>query len=80
MRNRATALAEALEQDNYQAAGNHWQSLARLKVIGSAEVEQMILELAGMPLKNFVLRRIASYEREALKNITLTRQSASYRC
>ena len=67
MRTKATALAAALEQDDYQAAGKHWQSLARLKIIGSDEVETMIGELAGMPLENFMQRRIASYREATLK-------------
>ena len=68
MRNRAAALAEALEQDDYQAAGNHWQSLARLKVIGSDEVEQMLKELVTVPLTSFIQRRVSSYKEEALKH------------
>ncbi len=67
MRNRATALAEALEQDDYEAAGNHWQSLARLKVIGSDEVEQMLKELVIAPLMSFIRRRVSSYKEEVLK-------------
>jgi hypothetical protein len=68
MRAQASALAASLERDDYEAAGNHWKSLARLKVIGSAEVERMILELAGMPLKHFVLRRVTSYKETALQH------------
>jgi hypothetical protein len=67
MREQASALAASLDRDDYQAAGRHWQSLAQLKVIGSAEVEKMIQELAGMPLKNFVLRRVAAYTKTALQ-------------
>jgi energy-coupling factor transporter ATP-binding protein EcfA2 len=67
MREQASALAVSLERDDYQAAESHWQSLAQLKVIGSAEVEKMIQELAGMPLINFVLRRVAAYEETALQ-------------
>ena len=46
MREQATALAEALERDDYQAAGNHWQSLTRLRIIGNDEVETMVGEHA----------------------------------
>src|SRR3569623_1183999 len=46
LRDQATALAAALEQDDYPAAGNHWQSLSRLMVIGNQEIEQMIREHA----------------------------------
>ncbi len=68
MRAQASALAASLERDDYQAAGSHWQLLAQLKVIGSAEVEQMIRELAGMPLRHFVLRRVSSYKENALQH------------
>jgi hypothetical protein len=67
MRAQATALAASLERDDYQAAEHTWQALAQLKIIGSAEVEQMIQELAGMPLKNFMLRHVTAYKEEALK-------------
>lgn len=66
MRAQAIKLAYALEKDDYETAGKYWQSLARIKIIGNDEVEQMIVELIGMPLKNFVLRRIRAYEKEAL--------------
>ena len=66
MRTQANKLATALERDDYETAGQYWQSLARLRVIESDEVEKMVRELAGMPLRNFVLRRIKAYEREAL--------------
>jgi len=68
MREQASSLVVALERDDYQAAESHLQSLTQLKIIGSAEVEQMILELAGMPLKHFVLRRVASYKEAALQH------------
>ncbi len=67
MREQVSALAASLDRDDYQVAGSHWQSLAQLKVIGSAEVEKMIQELAGMPLRNFVLRRVAAYQETALQ-------------
>ncbi|MHA7877342.1 MAG: hypothetical protein ACX93T_00230 [Bacteroidota bacterium] len=38
MRTQAKKLAAALERDDYKAAGRHWQSVSRLKVIGSDEV------------------------------------------
>jgi hypothetical protein len=68
MRAQASALAESLERDDYQAAENNWQSLTQLKIIGSTEVEQMIRELAGMPLKTFALRRVAAYREAALQH------------
>jgi len=68
MREQSTALAVALERDDYQAAESHWQSLTQLKIIGSVEVEQMIRELAGMPLTNFVIRRMASYREATLQH------------
>ncbi|MHA7877337.1 MAG: GTPase domain-containing protein [Bacteroidota bacterium] len=66
MRAQAKKLAAALELDDYEAAGRHWQSLSRLKVINNDEVEQMILELAFSPLKEFVIRRVNRYEKTAL--------------
>ena len=68
MRVQAAALVASLERDDYQAAENHWQSLTQLKIVGGAEVEQMIRELAGMPLKHFVLRRVSSYKETALQH------------
>jgi flagellar biosynthesis GTPase FlhF len=58
MRAQADALVASLERDDYQAAGSHWQSLTRLRVIGNEEVEQMIGELAGIPLLNFMQKRV----------------------
>ena len=55
----------ALNRDDYQAAEVRWKSLKRLEIIGSREVEKMIEELAKMPLRNFVLRRINAYEKAA---------------
>ena len=46
MRAQASALAASLERNDYQAAGSHWQSLARLRVIGNEEVETMVGEHA----------------------------------
>jgi energy-coupling factor transporter ATP-binding protein EcfA2 len=67
LRERAAALAAALEGDDYQVAGSHWKSLARLRIIGSDEVEMMIREHAGVPLAHFVLRRYSEYKDNALQ-------------
>ncbi len=67
IRDQSNALAQALEQDDYETAGNHWQLLEQLKVIGSDEVEQMVKELAGLPLKHFVLQHVRAYTEETLK-------------
>jgi energy-coupling factor transporter ATP-binding protein EcfA2 len=67
MRDRVEALVQALEHDDYPAAGDHWQSLARLRIVKNDEVETMLAEQVLMPIKNFVLRRIASYQAEAAR-------------
>ena len=55
MRAQASALAASLERDDYQAAGSHWQSLARLRVIGNEEVETMVGEHALSRVRQRVL-------------------------
>jgi hypothetical protein len=54
MRNRVEALVQALEQDDYSAAGDHWQSLARLRIIKNDEVETMLNELALTRIQHHV--------------------------
>jgi energy-coupling factor transporter ATP-binding protein EcfA2 len=54
MRNRVEALVQALEQDDYPAAGDHWQSLARLRIIKNDEVETMLNELALTRIQHYV--------------------------
>ena len=76
MRAQAAALAASLERDDYQAAESNWQSLTQLKIIGSAEVEKMIGELAEVPLINFVLRRVSACKKQRY-NTNLTKQGAS---
>jgi energy-coupling factor transporter ATP-binding protein EcfA2 len=68
MRAQAVALVASLACDDYQIAERHWQALGQLKIIGSAEVEKMIQELAGLPLLNFVQRRVAAYKETALQH------------
>jgi len=67
MRDQAKKLAQALEQDNYEAAGRYWQALAQLKIIESDEVERMVEELAELPIKNFIMRRATAFQQEALQ-------------
>jgi hypothetical protein len=61
MRNQAEALAASLERDDYQAAGRHWKSLVRLKVIGNDEVEQMIGEHALSRVQQHVLGCVGAF-------------------
>ena len=67
MRDQATQLAQALERDDYETAGKHWQSLEQLNIIESDEVKRMVKELAGLPLKHFVLQHVRAYTEETLK-------------
>jgi hypothetical protein len=66
MRVQVSALVASLERDDYQAAESYWQSLTQLEIIDSDEVEQMLREYALEPLRNFVLRRVMAYQKNAL--------------
>jgi hypothetical protein len=46
MRDQVGVLVQALERNDYQTAGNHWQSLAKLRIIGNGEVETLLKEHA----------------------------------
>ncbi|MHA7877339.1 MAG: hypothetical protein ACX93T_00215 [Bacteroidota bacterium] len=65
MRAQAQKLAAALELDDYEVAGKHWQSLARLKVIESDEVERMVGEHALVKIQQYVSGCVGTFTKYA---------------
>jgi energy-coupling factor transporter ATP-binding protein EcfA2 len=65
MRAQAASLVASLECDDYQAAGRHWQSLTRLRVIGHAEVENMVGEHALSRVRQHVLGCVGAFREYA---------------
>ncbi|MHA7877340.1 MAG: hypothetical protein ACX93T_00220 [Bacteroidota bacterium] len=65
MRAQAKKLAAALERDDYEAAGRHWQSVSRLKVIESDEVERMVEEHALVEIQQYALGCVGAFTKYA---------------
>ncbi len=88
MREQASALAASLDRDDYQAAGRHWQLLAQLKVIGSAEVETMVGEHALSRVQHHVLGCVCAFRvyavqyqfDQAERQLALLRMLTSHFC
>jgi hypothetical protein len=67
MRAQASPLASSLACGDYQVAGRYWQSLARLRVVGDAEVEAMLEEHVLSRIREHVLKCVESFRGYALR-------------
>ena len=67
MRDQAAQLARTLENDDYEKAGKYWQSLARLQVIESDEVERMVGEHALVKIQHHVTGCIGAFKSYAIQ-------------